>query len=93
MITIAEWIALAGVAVVLAGLIIGGVWKVGLDMGDVKSGVNELLGRDERTNRRVDTIEFRLNDHTERIARIEGNKPPCEAHARWLDELFTRLDK
>ena len=91
--TIAEWIALAGVTVVLAGLIIGGVWKVGIDMGDVKSGVNELLGRDERTNKRVDTIELRLNDHTERIARIEGNKHPCEAHAARLDSFFEQLKK
>ena len=46
MMAIAESIVLAGVTVVLAGLIIGGVWKVGIDMGDVKSGVNELLGRE-----------------------------------------------
>ncbi len=31
------------------------------------------ISRDgERTDRRVDSIELRLNDHTERIARMEG---------------------
>ena len=73
--TIAEWIALGGVILLLAGA----VWKQGSDAGEIKAGVRELLGRVERTDKsmdrvesRVDTLQTRMNDHTERIARIEG---------------------
>jgi peptidoglycan hydrolase CwlO-like protein len=75
MMTIAEWIALGGVILLLAGA----VWKQGSDAGEIKAGVRELLGRVERTDKsidrvesRVDTLQTRMNDHTERIARIEG---------------------
>ncbi len=73
--TIAEWIALVGLIL----LFVGAVWKQGSDTGEIKAGVKELLGRAERTDKnvdrvesRVDTLETRMNDHTERIARIEG---------------------
>jgi low affinity Fe/Cu permease len=69
-VTIAEWLALGGLIL----LFVGAVWKQGRDTGEIKAGVQELLGRDERTNKRVDTIELRMNDHTERIARIEGRE-------------------
>lgn len=72
---IAEWISLSGLIL----LFVGGVWKQGSDSGEIKAGVKELLGRAERTDKnvdrvenRVDTLETRMNDHTERIARIEG---------------------
>lgn len=75
--TIAEWIALAGLIL----LFFGAVWKQGNDTGEIKAGVKELLGRAERTDKnidrvesRVDTLETRMNDHTERLARIEGQK-------------------
>ena len=74
---VAEWIALGGLII----LFVGAVWKQGSDTGEIKAGVRELLGRAERTDKnvdrvesRVDTLETRMNDHTERIARIEGRK-------------------
>ncbi len=63
-----EWVALGTPVLVF----IGAIWKWGRDVGEIKGGIQELLARDERTNKRVDTIELRLNDHTERIARLEG---------------------
>ena len=68
--TAAEWIALAAALMV----IVGAAWKQGRDSGEIKAGVKELLTRTDRTDKRVDTIELRINDHTERIARLEGRE-------------------
>jgi hypothetical protein len=75
MMTITEWIALWGLIL----LFVGAVWKQGSDAGEIKAGVKELLGRAERIDKsmdrvesRVDTLQTRMNDHTERVARIEG---------------------
>jgi len=65
------WIAIAAAAAVLL-TVAGGLWSAGKDQGEIKSDVKALLSRDERTAHRVDTIELRLNDHTERLARLEG---------------------
>ena len=75
MMTVAEWIAFVGLLL----LFVGAVWKQGSDTGEIKAAVKELLVRAERTDKnmdrvesRVDTLQTRMNDHTERIARIEG---------------------
>lgn len=71
------WIALG----MLAAVVIGGVLRVGRDMGEIKGGISELLGRAERTDKSVDrvegrmnSLETRVNDHTERLARLEGRE-------------------
>lgn len=66
----AAWVAFAGLAFTIAIWI----WKSGRDNGEMKAGIRELLNRGDRVDKRVDSIELRLNDHTERIARLEG--PP-----------------
>jgi len=72
-----EWIGLGTLTVIF----IGGVWKSGSDAGEIKAGVRELLCRAERTDKsldrvegRVNSLETRVNDHTERIARLEGHE-------------------
>ena len=71
------WIALG----MLAAVVIGGVLRVGRDMGEIKGGISELLGRAERTDKsvervegRMNSLETRVNDHTERLARLEGRE-------------------
>ncbi len=71
------WIALG----MFAAVFTGGVLRVGRDMGEIKGGVRELLGRAERTDKsvervegRMNSLETRVNDHTERLARLEGRE-------------------
>ena len=67
------WVAI-GTAALAAWATLGAVWKIGFSLGEIRIGVKELLTRDERTSRRVDSIETRVNDHTTRIARLEGRE-------------------
>lgn len=62
--TVAAWISLAGV--------LGQLLVAAFFFGRIQQNVQNLADRADRGDRRVDTIELRLNDHTERIARLEG---------------------
>ena len=55
----------------LAG-VIGQLVVAGFFFGQIRQSVANLSERSDRGDRRVDSIELRLNDHTERIARLEG---------------------
>jgi len=67
------WAAVAAVAGVLI-LLLGGVWRVGLSLGEIRIGVKELLTRDQRMDTRVGAVEKRVDDHSSRIARLEGGR-------------------
>ncbi len=64
--TLSAWISLAGVA--------GQLLVAAFFFGQIRQSVRDLTARGDRGDRRVDTIELRLNDHTERIARLEGRE-------------------
>jgi len=61
---VTTWISVAGV---VGQLVIGGVF-----LGEIRAGLRDLVKRSDRCDARVDTIELRLNDHTERISYLEG---------------------
>jgi hypothetical protein len=61
---ISAWISLSGV---VAQLLVAAFY-----FGRIQQNMQNLSDRADRGDRRVDTIELRLNDHTERIARLEG---------------------
>jgi len=58
------WISLGGV---LLQVLIGAFF-----FGRMDQKVTNLIDNHAKTDRRVDSIELRINDHTERIARLEG---------------------
>jgi len=62
--TVAEWIALAGAA---GQLIIGAFF-----FGATYQTIRNLVQSSEKTDKRVDSIEVRVNDHTARIGWLEG---------------------
>lgn len=59
-----DWVAIWGV---LLQLLIGAFF-----FGVTHQNVRSLVKDGDRAEKRMDTIELRLNDHTERIARLEG---------------------
>lgn len=63
---IEAWISLTGIVV---QLVIAAFY-----FGQIRQSVRNLDERGDRSDKRVDSIELRLNDHTERIARLEGWK-------------------
>ena len=65
------WIAI-GTALLVVAAAIGGLWRTAFSLGEIRIGVKELLTRDERMDARVGTLEGRVNDHMERISRVEG---------------------
>jgi hypothetical protein len=71
--TPSAWISLAGV--------VGQLLIAVFFFGRTDQKVDNLVERAERTDKlidkvdgRVDTLELRVNDHTERIARLEGRE-------------------
>lgn len=60
------WISLGGV---VAQLLVAAFY-----FGQIRGDVRNLKERSDRGDARADTIELRLNDHTERIARLEGRE-------------------
>lgn len=61
--TASDWIACGGV---LGQLFVGAFF-----MGAIYQTIKNLAKDGARTEKRVDSIELRLNDHTERLSRIE----------------------
>lgn len=66
--TAAAWISLGFSSLgVLGQLLVAAFF-----FGRIQQNIRDLVGRADRGDKRVDTIELRLNDHTERIAWLEG---------------------
>jgi len=63
-----SWIGLGS----LAFLILSNACLCAYFFGDIRAGVKSLVAQGQRQDDRLDTHEVRLNDHTGRIARIEG---------------------
>jgi hypothetical protein len=64
----AEWIALGTLTLAVIVQCCAGAYQFGF----IRKGVENLVDRGNRTDARLDTVDVRLNDHTERIGRIEG---------------------
>ena len=61
-----DWVGVAGVA--------GQLLVSAFFFGATYQKISGLVRDGDRTDKRVDTIELRLNDHTERIAKLEGRE-------------------
>ncbi len=61
---LSDWIPIFGV---VGQLLVGAFF-----FGTIHQTVRNLVKDGDKTEKRVDSIELRLNDHTERIARLEG---------------------
>lgn len=75
--TAETWVAIGSLLAVATSALIAALmaaWKGGREIGEIRVGVKELLARDDRAHQRMDTFDLRLNDHTNRIAKLEGSQ-------------------
>ncbi len=64
-----EWIGLAGIGIA----IVANTYIQGVNFGDLKRGVKELINRDDRTQIRIDKVEEKLGEHAESISEIRAH--------------------
>jgi hypothetical protein len=64
----AEWIALATLILLVLIQACAGAYQFGF----IRKGLENLVDRGDRTDVRLDTVDVRLNDHTNRIGKLEG---------------------
>jgi hypothetical protein len=67
-----EWIGFGTLLLAVIVQCCAGAYQFGF----IRKGVENLVERGDRQDARLDTIDVRLNDHTERIGRIEGRLDP-----------------
>lgn len=66
------WVELALVIATIGVPAAAALWRLGRDTGAIRAAMDRLLDLHSMTDRRLDRAEERIDDHGDRITRLEG---------------------
>lgn len=66
------WVELGLVIAAVGVPAAAALWRLGRDTGAIKAGMERLLDMHALSDRRMDRAEERIDEHGNRIARLEG---------------------